>query len=564
MPDYTYSKPAEITCGFFSFLFSNKPVTFAKFTSVKSAYALLLCSLTFTAFAQRNIDVLHCKYNIGLTDINDSVNGTAEITVKFLDHSNSLNFDLISSNNEGKGMKARMVSGTQVKGFSHSGNKLRVFLLQPFAAGDTITIAVQYSGIPANGLIISKNQFGKRTFFGDNWPNRAHHWLPCVDDPADKASVEFIVTAPAHYQVVANGIQVEETSLPDNKKLTHWKEDVPLPTKVMVIGVADFAVTHAGDVNCIPVSSWVFPENKTEGFYDYATAKDVLAWHIKYIGPYAYKKLANVQSKTMFGGMENAGAIFYHEGSVTGSRLEEELQSHEIVHQWFGNHVTEKSFAHLWLSEGFATYLTHVYMESKYGADSLNKRMKADRETILDFVKTSKRPVVDSSSDYMKLLSPNSYLKGSWVLHMLRRQLGDSVFHKSIRDYYAQYAGKNADTKDLQTVFENNSGKNLDRFFEQWLQRPYNPSLEIEWKYSEKKRSLSITVTQLQQRVFEFPLQVLFAPSAGTSKPQVKTLKVSKLKEAFIIPTGRKSFLLQNGIDPFTSLLCEYYLKEVK
>ncbi len=130
-------------------------------------------------------------------------------------------------------------------------------------------------------------------------------------------------------------------------------------------------------------NSWVYPENKKEGFYDYAVAKDILTYHINYIGPYPYKKLANVQSKTSFGGMENAGAIFYAENQLTVYRQEEELLSHEIVHQWFGDMATEKSFAHLWLSEGFATYLTHMYIESKYGTDSLNKEMRIDRDELL-------------------------------------------------------------------------------------------------------------------------------------------------------------------------------------
>ncbi|MBK8142123.1 MAG: hypothetical protein IPK57_14870 [Chitinophagaceae bacterium] len=146
-----------------------------------------------------------------------------------------------------------------------------------------------YKGYPADGLIISKNQFGNRTFFADNWPNRAHNWFPCVDDPADKASVEFAITAPEKYKVVANGLLIQETPLKNKKKLTQWKETVPLPTKVMVIGVADFAVHLSGMVNnCIPVTSWVFPEN-IEGFMDYALAKDILTFYTNYIGPYAYQ-----------------------------------------------------------------------------------------------------------------------------------------------------------------------------------------------------------------------------------------------------------------------------------
>ena len=119
---------------------------------------------------------------------------------------------------------------------------------------------------------------------------------------ADKASVEFIVTAPQHYQVVSNGILIEETNLPNNKKLTHWKEEVAVATKVMVIGVAEFAVTLAGTIdNCIPVYSWVYPEDRDRGFYDFAQALEILPFFIKTIGPYGYKKLASVQSKTTFG-----------------------------------------------------------------------------------------------------------------------------------------------------------------------------------------------------------------------------------------------------------------------
>lgn len=235
-----------------------------------------------------------------------------------------------------------------------------------------------------------------------------------MDQPGDKASFEFLVTAPEHYQVVSNGIQIEETSLSSHKKRTHWREDIPLPTKVMVIGVADFAVQHAGFVNnCIPVSSWVFPENADKGFYDYSIGTAVLAFFDQYIGPYPYRKLANVQSKTVYGGMENAGAIFYYENSVTGQRGEEGLFAHEIVHQWFGDMATEKSFAHLWLSEGFATYLTHIYMESKYGSDSLANRLKEDRLSVLGFVKESKRPVVDSTPTTSACSMPTAIRKAA-------------------------------------------------------------------------------------------------------------------------------------------------------
>ena len=533
---------------------------------MKKLVSILLLSYSSAAInAQRNIDVLHYQFNIELNDNNDTIKGLAGISFVAKEHLRTFSFDLTLLNSAGKGMTVTMVDFNDPNAsspkFIQQSDKLIVTSSSAISKGDTVSIFITYKGIPADGLIISKNRYGNRTFFGDNWPNRAHNWIPCVDDIADKATVEFIVTAPSHYQVISNGVQVEETNLPSNlpagqagKKLTHYKEDVPLPTKVMVIGAADFAINNIGDVNCVPVSSWVFPENKKDGFYDYALAKDILSFYMNYIGPYGYKKLANVQSKTAFGGMENASAIFYSETSITGNRQEEDLLAHEIVHQWFGNMATEKSFAHLWLSEGFATYLTHIYLEQKYGGDTLSNRMKEDRESIIDFVNTSHRSVVDSTQNYMSLLNANSYQKGGWVLHMLRRQLGDSVFHRSIKEYYATYAGKNAETKDLQKVFENVSGKSLDKFFRQWLYTPVNPELKITWKYLAKEKKVAITVEQLQQSVlFELPLEISIAFSH--LKPSVQKIYITKKIETFSFPAVNNKITIR--ADPFTSLLFE-------
>lgn len=540
----------------FSFFLWNKPLTFAKFWTVRILFFFFTFFIWQCGISQSTTDVLHYRFEIGLNDQNDSVNGRATVTVRLLRPAEAVTLDLTSIQKNGKGMSVLSVEGAGISGYSHTGEKLRIDLNKPVRDNDTLRFNITYAGIPANGLIISKNKFGKRTFFSDNWPNRAHHWLPCRDDPADKAAVDFIVTAPAHYQVVSNGIQVEESNWPGNLKLTHWKEEVPLPTKVMVIGVAEFAVQQAGSIrDCIPVSTWVFPENREKGFHDFSIARDILAWHENYIGPYAYKKLANVQSKTMFGGMENAGAIFYFENSVTGNRSEENLQSHEIVHQWFGNHATEKSFAHLWLSEGFATYLTHVYTESKKGTAELNRRMRVDRETVLEFVRSRKRPVVDTTSNYMLLLNANSYQKGSWVLHMLRRELGDSVFHKTIRDYYASFGGRNADTKDLQSVFEVNSGKKLDVFFRQWLYLPVNPKLDIHWRYLPGGNDIEVTVSQLQDTepfVFPLELELKFADS----RYDIRKLQIDKKKETFTLKAGAGLTVINP--DPHCSLLAEF------
>jgi len=522
---------------------------------------LLLASFCFTVFgfSQNNIDVLHYKFNIGLNDVDDTIYGVAEIRVKFLQPSTEVKFDLTSPGLKGKGMKTGKVEGSSVKQVSGSSDLLVIQLSKKFAVGDTATFIIPYSGVPTDGLIISKTKYGHRSFFADNWPNRGHNWLPCHDDPADKATVDFIVTAPEHYQVVANGVQVEETSLGNSFKLTHWKEETPISTKVMVIGVADFAVNLAGIVNGnIPIYSWVYPENKDKGFYDFAMAKDILPFFINHVGPYGYKKLANVQSKTTFGGLENANTIFYSEGSVTGTRKSEGLLTHEIAHQWFGNMATEKSFGHLWLSEGFATYFTILYFENKYGKDTAIKMLKDDREQVIAYSKESKKAVVDTvETDYMKLLNPNSYPKGGWVLHMLRSELGDSVFWRSIRKYYFTYAGSVADTRDLQKVFEEVSGKSLKQFFDQWLYTTGQPELDITWKYDAAGKFITVDVKQQQKDVFNFPLS-LKINSSGTSKKE--KVYVKDAMTSFKIKSDQKPTSII--VDPDTELLMKSSIKE--
>src|SRR5579875_2412159 len=134
--------------------------------------------------------------------------------------------------------------------------------------------------------------------------------------------------------------------------------------------------------------------------------------------------------------------------------------------------ASEKSFAHLWLSEGFATYLTDYYIENKYGKDSANKRLQKERQQVIAFDENNNHAVVDSTTDLMSLLNPNSYQKGAWVLHMLRNEVGDVIFQKILQTYYQQYKGSNAETRDFESVAEKVSGKDLKWFFDEWLYQP--------------------------------------------------------------------------------------------
>ena len=504
--------------------------------------------------SQSNIDIIHYKFEINLSDANDSVYGKAWVTVRFLEQSNRFWLSLASAIN-GKGMIAHLVKQNgETTTSMHYNDTLLVALPTPAKANDTRTFEILYSGIPTDGLIISKNKYGDRTFFADNWPNRAHYWIPCKDVPDDKATFEFIVNAPAQYQVISNGELVEETPLPAKKKLTHWRENLPLPTKVMVIGVAKFAIKQFADSPAnIPVTAWVYPQDSTKGFRNYAPAPAIVKFFSGYIGTYPYKKLANVQSKTKFGGMENASAIFYNEESAEQNKTVEDLLAHEIVHQWFGDMATEKNFQHLWLSEGLATYLTDIYLEAKYGSDVMTSRLREERHTVIDFNHRSSKPVVDSASPLMMLLSPNSYQRPAWVLHMLRRQVGDSMFQAVISKFYERYKGKNADTDDFRKIVEELTGESFEMFFKEWLFNSEIPRLATHWKYNKETGELSVSVTQLQKNLFSFPLDLEI--ELEDKKAKTQKVEVSKQTETFVFSIPMK--VVRLTVDPSVSLLYE-------
>lgn len=505
----------------------------------------------------RNIsaDVLHYEFNLTLNDSTDRIEGRALINTKFTGKSDSICFDLYGMNLDGKGMSVKKVSiGPDNLKWEQRDERIFIMFNRTAKVNDTLEFVIEYEGIPADGLIISKNKFGNRTFFADHWPNRAHNYLPCIDHPYDKASVDFVITAPDRYKVVANGKLIEESDLPGIMTLTHWCESVPIPTKVMAFGAAGFSVQLAGEVDNIPVSSWVFPENRKAGFSDYSAALKPMEYYSKIIGPYPYEKLANVQSKTIYGGLENAGAVFYSENSVTGMGKAEGLIAHEIAHQWFGNCVTERDWYHVWLSEGFATYMTSLYFESTLGKEKLKSDMISARKRVLKYYEENPVAVIDTTiTDLMGLLNENSYQKGAWILHMLRHEVGDEAFIKGLKLYYIRFINSNALTGDFMKIMEEVSGRQLDNFFRQWLYNAGQPELKI-WKNANRKNGLTeVYIEQKQDHLFDFSLDLMIKTKADE---KIFTVNVKERETKIIIPLVTDFEIIS---DPNVNLLFKQY-----
>ncbi len=468
---------------------------------------------------QPGIDVQDYDFALTLSDTTDRIKGTATVRLRVTtDTLTAVRLDLIGRNqaqatapSQVPGMRVTSVSEEEASvPYRHSNDILRIDPSSDFKAGQTHTYRIRYSGTPADGLIIGTNQHGDRTFFGDNWPNRARHWLPVVDHLSDKATVEFRVTAPSRYEVVGNGALVNDSTA-GNARVTHWRSDVPLPPKVMVIGVANFAVDTAGTVDDVPVQSWVYPEDRSTGFKDLGQAPPILRFFEENLGPYPYEKLANVQSTTRYGGMENAAAIFYSEEAVADGKDSTPLLAHEIAHQWYGNTVTEADWPHLWLSEGFATYLTGLYLEHARGERALTRYMTRARTQVAKFHdQNPKAPLVDTTyGDPTELLNTNPYQKGAWVLHMLRHEVGIETFWDGLRAYYDRYRHQNASTHDFQAVMEEVSGQNLKSFFDQWTRRPGHPVIEGTWRHDAAAGKCVVTLRQTQDTApFRVPVEV--------------------------------------------------------
>ncbi len=516
---------------------------------MKNITIFLFCSFSIVSVFSQKIDVTKYSLNITLSDESNEIYVAESIDFKLLNKEINTVFELVNLNNSGKGM---VVDSILQKGvfvsFEHNNDSI-IIKNNNLSLEQNVTI--YYHGIPQDGLIIGQNKYGNRTFFGDNWPNRAHHWIACLDHPSDKALIEFFVSVPRHYKVIANGAlqSIDSTNL--NLVNYHYKSSYELPTKVMVIGVADFKTKDFKSVDEIPVSGWVYKNQASKALHDLEIATNVLQFFTEYIGPYPYEKLANVQSTTRYGGMENAGCIFYDEDALNGTRSSESLIAHEIAHQWFGNSASEKEWEHIWLSEGFATYFANLYLEQTKGNKIFSNQMESDRQRVVSFNKNFMAPLVDSSyTDLEDLLNPNSYQKGSWVLHMIRKQIGDSLFKEVIRNYHDDFKYGNAETKDFQTILENVTHLDWNNFFNQWIFNEGHPKVKIESKISNSK--VVFDIKQID-KAFQFPLTIRLNLTDGTFEDV--QIYISAIKQNFTFQTASK--LKSYSLDPKVELLFE-------
>ncbi|HEY6122555.1 MAG TPA: M1 family metallopeptidase [Pyrinomonadaceae bacterium] len=490
---------------------------------------LLLLPLDVSAFRrERVVDSwrpLHYAVNIKLSDnLTEIADARTEIKAHALKTVTLIDLDF------GDMAIDSVMVDYQVVKFDHRAGILRLKLPEAKPRDSRFTILVVYHGKPRDGLILTADKDGKPSAIGDNWPDRVHNWIPCLDHPSAKATVNFTVTVPEQNIVVANGALDRVETIGKGLRTWSFSEKVPIPPYCMIIAVGQFATLDGGKPGSIPLTFYVPSSDRKYAPKGFSPAGPALKFFSQTVAPYPYEKLALIVGATRFGGMENSSAIVFAStlfapnpsarlSRTFGTRIGiVDVVSHEIAHQWFGDSVTESTWADLWLSEGFATYFAALFIQRFDGDQAFQDYMKQAAETYFRYEQHSKTPIFDrDTEDLMKLLNPNNYQKGAWVLHMLRVILGDDAFFRGIRDYYDSHKSGNASSEDLRAALEKSSGQNLKDFFASWVYGTGHPHYEVTWKW--KKGELVVTLRQLQpEAVFSNPVPIEVTTATGKQR----------------------------------------------
>ena len=515
-----------------------------------------LCSVTWLS-AQRQYLIDHYLLDLRIENGFEFIELTQSVHIQFTDTCSVLQLDLGGPLDNGLGMKVqKVVAPHQALIWQQNTEELLISLSKVFQKGDALTLGIELKGKPRDGLIISENKYKEPTIFADNWPNRAHYWYACKDHPSSKATYTFRVEAPQSYEVVANGILVSKTPEKErNSMVWNFSINEPIPTKVAVVGIADFASRRYAASNEIHMQGFAYPQDSSRALASFEVAPTILEFYQTLVGPYPFAELNHVQSTTRYGGMENAGCIFYDENSLNADLRSTHLIAHEVAHQWFGNAVSEADWQHLWLSEGFATYLTNMYIETSEGQKAFYKQLQSDRIRVANLYNNGfHQALVDSlTPSLLDRLNANAYQKGAWVLHMLRHEMGDSIFKVGLQQFYTNYQYQNATSQDFAHLMDSLSPKDLAPFFNQWLYKSGHPQLKTRI-FSQKGRQY-LEVTQIQNELFTFPLQISIVEKGTTI--QTLELLITKRTQEFRMPNGVHAKDMTIDADPHLRLLFE-------
>lgn len=472
---------------------------------------------------------------------------------------------------------------------------LRIKFSEPVPPGRRIDVVIEYEcrypDATGNGLTWSAadpeglsetDRFAQ--IHSQGQPQHNHTWFPCHDFPNERLSTELIVTVEDPYLVASNGRLFSSRLGPpgaDGRTRTtwHWLQERPHVNYLVSLVVGRFSVValppaspeHAPiNMDGRPVSTYLLAPVGSEvtARAAFARTPDMITFYGELFGhPYPWEKYSQALVRHfVWGGMENTSATTLREEYARSKPGEEDdLIAHEVAHQWFGNLITTKSWEHLWLNEGWASFAEALWAEHAAGDDPAARR-RAYQAKIAEYLSAQRltnrtyaplfAPMASRRySDIEEVfLKPNDvYAKGAVVLHMLRQKLGDETFFAGTRLYVQRFAFQQVETDDFRRVMEEVSGLSLERFFEQWCYQPGLPRINVAYDWADAESpdedhagDLTITIDQVQRLDHDNPAYAFILPvhiqSAGSPRQTyIRYIEVDSRTTEAIIPLPRRA-----------------------
>ncbi len=443
------------------------------------------------------------------------------------------------------------VSSARVNGkdaaFDLRDNKLVVSLAQPAKSGEKFEVDLHYEGKPTAGLYFVLPDKDDPTRAKEIWTQGeaedTHHYIPIYDYPNDRATTEMILTVPGDWLTVSNGKLLGVQDAPDGMKTWTWRQSLPVSTYLISFVAGEYKEKQDTWHN-IPVDYYVPRGMEDTIDSTFSHTKQMLDFFSGRFGvPYPWDQYAQTAvDDFVASGMENVSATTLATRDIVHADLAgdqpeaaDDLISHEMTHQWFGDLVTCKDWTNTWLNEGFATFGASLWEEHNYGEDAAAYRYWRDQNSWMPSRELFPIPIlardIDDSVEYVG----NVYDKAGWVIHMLREQLGDDAFFAALKHYLEANRLQNVVTADLVKAIEESSGTNVDQFFDQWIYGAGAPRFLVVSGYDAATKKVSLDVRQTQKvegrvGIFHVPIDVAITTASGE---KIFPIEVSKEDETF-------------------------------
>ncbi len=397
--------------------------------------------------------------------------------------------------------------------FVRRNEKLEIEFSTPIRPGELATFDVRYRcSKPRHGLFFVKPTPAHPAKVVHAWTQsqdeNARYWFPCLDYPHEKQPTSATIRVPKGHFALSNGALIERVDEGD-RTIFRYRQDVPHSTYLMTMVAGTFAEVAQGVAGAgnVPVFYYVLPGREADGERAFGNTPRMIALFEERTGaPYPYARYSQIAvGDFIFGGMENTSATTQtdrtlHDATAHLDFSSDPLVSHELAHQWFGDLITCRDWSHAWLNEGFATFFEAIWRESDQGYDEylydIFECVSAYREEDAD---RYRRPIVcNTYRDPIEIFDRHLYQKGAAVLHMLRGELGDARFWRSIRHYVEHNSQQSVETIDFIRAIEDATGRNLRAFFDQWVFSGGHPELEVALTWDETRKVATLTADQKQ------------------------------------------------------------------